>query len=40
MFRFDQIDHLVKLIYLTFQPLEVVSRNRDPQLQMVENYAY
>ena len=28
------------LIYLNFQPLEVVSRYRDPQLQVAENYAY
>ena len=28
------------VIYLNFQPLEVVSRYRDPQLQMGENYAY
>ena len=27
-----------KLIYLNFQPLEVVSRYRDPQTQVVENY--
>ena len=27
-----------KLIYLNFQPLEVVSRYRDPQLQVAENY--
>ena len=30
----------VKLIYLNFQPLEVVSRYRDPQPQVVENYPY
>ena len=29
-----------KKIYLTFHPLEVVSRYRDPQLQVGENYAY
>ena len=29
-----------KLIYLNFQPLEVVSRYRDPQLQVAENYSY
>ena len=29
-----------KLIYLIFEPLEVVSRYRDPQLQVVENYSY
>ena len=27
-----------KVIYLNFQPLEVVSRYRDPQPQVVENY--
>ena len=27
-----------KLIYLNFYPLEVVSRYRDPQLQVAENY--
>ena len=29
-----------KLIYLNFQQLEVVSRFRDPQPQVVENYPY
>ena len=29
-----------KLINLNFQPLEVVSRYRDPQPQVVENYSY
>ena len=29
-----------ELIYLIFQPLEVVSRYRDPQPQVVENYSY
>ena len=29
-----------KLIYLDFHPLEVVSRYRDPQPQVVENYSY
>ena len=29
-----------KLIYLNFQPLEVVSRYRDPQPQVVKNYSY
>ena len=28
------------LIYLNFHPLEVVSRYRDPQLQVGENYSY
>ena len=29
-----------KLIYLNFQPLEVVSRYRDSQPQVSENYSY
>ena len=29
-----------EVIYLNFQPLEVVSRYRDPQPQVVENYSY
>ena len=29
-----------KVIYLNFQPLEVVSRYRDLQLQGAENYSY
>ena len=29
-----------RIIYLIFQPLEVVSRCRDPQPQVVENYSY
>ena len=29
-----------KVIYLNFQLLEVVSRYRDPQLQVAENYSY
>ena len=29
-----------KLIYLNFQQLKVVSRYRDPQLQVAENYSY
>ena len=28
-----------KVIYLNFQPLEVVSRYRDPQPQVVQNYS-
>ena len=32
--------HPAKLIYLNAQPLEVVSRYRDPQPQVVENYSY
>ena len=30
---------LISLIYLNFQPLEVVPRCRDPQLQVAENYS-
>ena len=29
-----------KLIYLNFHPFEVVSRYRDPQLQVADNYLY
>ena len=29
-----------KWIHLNFHPLEVVSRYRDPQLQVGENYSY
>ena len=29
-----------KIIYLNFQPIEVVSRYCDPQPQLVENYSY
>ena len=29
-----------KLIYLNFKSLEVVSRYRDPQPQVAENYSY
>ena len=29
-----------KLMYFNFHPLEVVSRYRDPQLQVAENYLY
>ena len=28
------------VIYLNFHPLEVVSRYREPQLQVGENYSY
>ena len=28
------------LIYLNFQPLEVVSHHRDPQPQVAENYSH
>ena len=34
------IPYLAKLFYLNFQQLEVVSRYRDPQPQVVENYSY
>ena len=29
-----------KLIFLNYQPLEAVSRYRNPQLQVAENYLY
>ena len=29
-----------KLIYLNFRQIKVVSRYRDPQLQVAENYSY
>ena len=29
-----------KVIYLNFHPPELVSRYRDPQPQVVENYSY
>ena len=32
--------HPANLIYLNFQPLDVVSRYRDPQPQVDENYSY
>ena len=32
--------YLAKVFYLNFQPLEVASRYRDPQLQVAENYSY
>ena len=32
--------HPARLIYLNFEPLEVVSRYRDPQPPVVENYSY
>ena len=34
------IPYPAKLIYLNFHPLDVVSRYRDPQLQVGENYWY
>ena len=39
--RYNQIINPcpAKLIYLNFHPLEVVSRYRDPQLQVAENYS-
>ena len=36
----EELTRPAKLIYLNFQPLEVVSRYRDPQLQVAENYSY
>ena len=36
----DFNSYLAKLYYLNFHPLEVVSRYRDPQLQVAENYSY
>ena len=32
--------YTAKVIYLGFQPLEVVSRNHDSQSKVVENYSY
>ena len=32
--------HAAKSTYLNFHPLEVVSRYRDPQLQVAQNYFY
>ena len=32
--------HPDKFIYFNFQPLEVVSRYRDLQPQVIENYSY
>ena len=32
--------YATKLIYLNFQPLKVVSRYRDPQLQVAKNDSY
>ena len=29
-----------KLMHFNFQPLEVLSRYRDPQPQVIENYKY
>ena len=31
---------IAKLFNLNFHPLEVVSRYRDPQFQVAENYSY
>ena len=40
-FHFNPYHHdHAKLIYFNFHPLEVVSRYRDPQLQVAENYSY
>ena len=44
LYAFCQLDGLnpfpAKSIYLNFHPLEAVSRYRDPQLQVGENYSY
>ena len=41
LFRSDRVDPSpAEVIYLFFQPLEVVSRYRDPQPQVAENYSY
>ena len=40
LYHKDVNPHPVKLVYLNFQPLKVVSRYRDPQPQVVENYPY
>ena len=48
MCRYNPVNYILwsidpfpaKVIYLNFQPLEVVSRYRDPQLQVAENYSY
>ena len=37
---FWHVTSLLQIIYLNFQPLEVVCRYRDPQPQVVENYTY
>ena len=37
---FEPLSYPAKLIYFNFQPLEVVSRYRDPQPQVLENYSY
>ena len=36
----ESLVNLILLLYLNFQPLEVVSRYRDPQPQVAENYSY
>ena len=33
-------DYFEPLIYVNFQPLEVVARYRDPQLQVAKNHSY
>ena len=38
--KYNVTAYHAKLIYLNFQPLEVVFRYRDPQLQVGENYSY
>ena len=40
-FRLERVNlYPANFTYLNFQPLEVVSRYRDPQPQVVENYPY
>ena len=38
--RFVFDPYPAKLIHENFHPLKVVSRYRDPQLQVAENYSY
>ena len=38
--RFRVNPYPAKLIDLNFQPFEIVSRYRDPQPKLVENYSY
>ena len=46
VFRVNSFEQLginpypAKSIHLNFQPLEVVSRYREPQPQVVKNYSY
>ena len=38
--KYKKILSIAKLVNWNFHPLEVVSRWRDPQLQVSENYSY